>query len=100
MFGLSPVELMIVGVIAVLLFGKKLPDVARSMGKSFVEFKKGMRGIEDDVRQANYSPSPTYNRPGYEVTDEREEATAPKFEPPASEPHAETAEAPADARQS
>jgi len=43
MFGLGPMELMIVGVIAVLLFGKRLPEVGRSMGKGIVEFKKGLR---------------------------------------------------------
>ena len=47
MFGLGPMELMIVGVVAVLLFGKRLPEVGRSMGKSIVEFKKGMRDGEE-----------------------------------------------------
>jgi len=47
MFGLGPMELMIVGVVAVLLFGKRLPEVGRSMGKSIVEFKKGMRDSEE-----------------------------------------------------
>jgi len=46
MFGLGPMELMIVGVIAVLLFGKRLPEVGRSMGKGIVEFKKGLREAE------------------------------------------------------
>jgi sec-independent protein translocase protein TatA len=49
MFGLGPMELMIVGVVAVLLFGKRLPEVGRSMGKSIVEFKKGMRDGEQDA---------------------------------------------------
>jgi sec-independent protein translocase protein TatA len=40
-------ELMIVGVVAVLLFGKRLPEVGRSMGKSIVEFKKGMRDTDE-----------------------------------------------------
>ena len=42
MFGLNPMELMIVGVVAVLLFGNKLPSLARSLGKSMTEFKKGI----------------------------------------------------------
>jgi sec-independent protein translocase protein TatA len=35
--------------IGLLLFGKRLPDVGRSLGKGIVEFKKGLKGIEDDV---------------------------------------------------
>lgn len=49
-------ELIIVLVVALLLFGKRLPDVARSLGKGIVEFKKGVRGIEDEVDQASYEP--------------------------------------------
>jgi sec-independent protein translocase protein TatA len=84
MFGLSPVEIMIVGAVAVLLFGSRLPSVARSLGKSMTEFKKGLHGIEDEVNTAS--------RPGrvtnYAPSDDRDEATAPKFEPPTSEPSA------------
>ena len=36
-------ELIIFGTIALLLFGKRLPEVARSLGKGIVEFKKGVR---------------------------------------------------------
>ena len=46
---LGPMEMMVVGVVAVLLFGRRLPEVGRSLGKGIVEFKKGIRGIEDDV---------------------------------------------------
>lgn len=42
-------ELVIVLVIALLLFGKRLPEVARSLGKGVVEFKKGIKGIEEEV---------------------------------------------------
>ena len=75
-------ELLIVALIALLLFGKRLPEVARSLGKGIVEFKKGVRGIEEEVDSATYS-TPT-SRPVPE--DEPEEFTAPKFEPPDSEP--------------
>ncbi len=46
MFGLGTMELLIVGGIAVLLFGNRLPSTARSIGRSIVEFKKGMHEIE------------------------------------------------------
>jgi len=35
-------EMLIVGGIAVLLFGKKLPDVARNIGKTWAEFQKAI----------------------------------------------------------
>ena len=37
-----------IGIIALLLFGKRLPEVARSLGKGVVEFKKGLNGIDDE----------------------------------------------------
>jgi sec-independent protein translocase protein TatA len=83
MFGLSPMELMIIGVVAVLLFGSRLPGVARSLGKSMTEFKKGLHGVEED---ANIASSRSTTRVNYAPADDREESTAPKFEPPTSEP--------------
>jgi TatA/E family protein of Tat protein translocase len=47
MFGVGPWELLIVLGIALLIFGSRLPSLARSMGKSITEFKKGIKGIED-----------------------------------------------------
>jgi len=85
-FSPGPMEMMIIGVIAVLLFGKRLPEVGRSLGKGIVEFKKGVNGIEDEVDSATKSAAVTHS------SDQREEATAPKFEPPTSEPRAETVE--------
>jgi len=91
-FGFSPgpMEMLIIAAIAVLLFGKRLPEVGRSLGKGIVEFKKGVRGIEDDVDTAS-SASSSSSSPGYGsegAVDDSQEATAPKFEPP-SEPQAE-----------
>lgn len=81
--GIGPMEMIIIGVIAVLLFGSRLPDVARSMGKSLVEFKKGMRGIEDEVSSATNTAS-TYS-PTYYDPDDHADTSAPKFEPPQPE---------------
>ncbi|MDB5171416.1 MAG: twin arginine-targeting protein translocase, TatA/E family [Phycisphaerales bacterium] len=43
---------MIIAVIGLLFFGKRLPEVGRSLGKGIVEFKKGLKGIEDEVDTA------------------------------------------------
>ncbi|HWL94935.1 MAG TPA: twin-arginine translocase TatA/TatE family subunit [Phycisphaerae bacterium] len=44
-------EMIVIGIIALLIFGRRLPEVGRSLGKSFVEFKKGLRDTGDDVKQ-------------------------------------------------
>jgi sec-independent protein translocase protein TatA len=48
-FGIGPTEALIVGAVILLLFGNRLPSLMRSMGRSVVEFKKGVQGIEDDT---------------------------------------------------
>jgi sec-independent protein translocase protein TatA len=51
MFGLGYQELMIILVIVLLLFGaQKLPELARGLGKSVSEFKRGQS--EDDALKA------------------------------------------------
>jgi len=66
MFGIGAQEMLIVGVIAVILFGNRLPSVARSLGKSLTEFKKGMREFENEMHNSIYSDPPksddSYNR--------------------------------------
>ncbi len=42
-------EWIIIGALGLLIFGKRLPEVGKSLGKGIVEFKKGLKGIEDDV---------------------------------------------------
>ena len=87
-------ELIIFGTIALLLFGKRLPEVARSLGKGIVEFKKGVKGIEDEVNTSTYNTG-TSSTPRPTASDEVETVTAPKFEPPAFEPSEVNEEAPA-----
>jgi len=45
-------EWIIIGVVALLIFGRRLPEVARSLGKGIVEFKKGIADVESEVDRA------------------------------------------------
>jgi sec-independent protein translocase protein TatA len=50
MFGIGQTELLIVLALAMLLFGgSRIPGIARSLGKSITEFKKGVKGIEEET---------------------------------------------------
>ena len=42
-------EAVIIVVIGLLIFGRRLPDVGRSLGRSIVEFKRGVRGFQDEI---------------------------------------------------
>jgi sec-independent protein translocase protein TatA len=61
-------ELLVIAFVGLLLFGKRLPEVGRSLGKGIVEFKKGLRGVEDEIDDA-------VNRPGADRTLPRDEPT-------------------------
>lgn len=46
-------EWLIIGLVALLLFGRRLPEVARSLGQSVVSFKKGLRDLHDEVNTSD-----------------------------------------------
>lgn len=49
----GPFEWILIAGLGLLLFGKRLPEVGKSLGRSIVEFKKGLKGIEDEVEEAS-----------------------------------------------
>ena len=51
-------ELIVVGLVALLIFGRRLPDVARSVGKSIVEFKKGLKDVKNEIDVQTAEPPP------------------------------------------
>jgi sec-independent protein translocase protein TatA len=80
----SPTTMLILGALAVLLFGERLPEVARSFGKGLMEVQKGVRGIQQEIHDAVTSATTIDPKPSYDEPEDREEATAPKYEPPTS----------------
>jgi len=57
MFGIGTSELLIVGVIALLLFGDRLPQIMRQWGSSVSQFKKGLDDVNRDLRRELMSDS-------------------------------------------
>lgn len=45
----SPMHILVILVVALLLFGSRLPEVARSMGRAINEFKRGLKDVEEDI---------------------------------------------------
>ena len=88
MFGLSVQELIIVGVVAVLLFGKNLPDVAKKFGGMYRDFRKSLDDLRSQVDFTdtyNSAPSRPKPRRSYSELDDIDEINAPKFQPPPAE---------------
>jgi sec-independent protein translocase protein TatA len=52
----GPAEMVIIAIVALLLFGRRLPEVGRSLGKGIVEFKKGLREVQDEVNKPSEDP--------------------------------------------
>ena len=88
MFGLGPFEMVAIGVIAVILFGGNLPEVARKLGGSYREFRRGLNEVQQQFKVAEYEAKKTFSvddAATSEVDEEEEESSepsAPKFKPP------------------
>ena len=50
--GIGAGELLVIGMVALLIFGRRLPEVARAMGKSVTEFRRGLSDVQDEMRRA------------------------------------------------
>jgi sec-independent protein translocase protein TatA len=80
-FGLQGILLL--AVLGVLLYGERLPEVAASVGRHLMHLKKTVQGLRDEIESVARDTTHSVNRSMDRYDDAtREEATAPKFEPP------------------
>jgi sec-independent protein translocase protein TatA len=68
-------EIMVLLALGVLLFGGKLPQIMRNLGRGVTEFRKGMQGIEDAVHR-----SVRHTDDVEEEDDDRAADEVPKFQ--------------------
>ncbi len=81
LFQLNPMEILLLVGLGLLLFGRKLPDVGRYLGRSMIEFKKGMKGLEDDVESSTNPGNPLSQMPIEQPKPPQRVMTAPpRFE--------------------
>jgi sec-independent protein translocase protein TatA len=93
---LGMMEMVVVMGVAVLLFGKRLPEVGRSLGKGIIEFKKGLRGMEDELDFSSSGSGSSSRRfddrardsasSGSSSVSDYSASSVPKFEPPTTAP--------------
>ena len=60
--GFGIVELVVLGLIGILLFGKRLPEIGKSLGRTIVEFEKGLNSTGEELNKAVHEgegPAPT-----------------------------------------
>lgn len=62
-FNLGWPEAIVLGVLAIVLFGRRLPQVGRSLGRGLVEFKKGLQGMQDEIEKAGTEDEPKDDTP-------------------------------------
>ena len=77
-------EMLLIAGLGLLFFGKRLPEVGRSLGKGIVEFKKGIQGIEDDVDLA--ASKPTQRPVQQPQLQQQPQASAYRFDPYTGKP--------------
>src|SRR2546423_13463410 len=85
----SMMEWVVIAGIGLLFFGKRLPEVGRSLGKGIVEFKKGLKGVEDEVETASdpkAQPMLTQTQPAQALPTQPAAPSQFKFDPYTGKP--------------
>ena len=79
-------EWLIIAGIGLLIFGKRLPEVGKSLGKGIVEFKKGLKGVEDEIAQVDQHLPPATQHPIAPLPPAAQTTTVQQFDPYTGKP--------------
>ena len=83
--GMGYTEMLLFGMIALMLFGAKLPEVARSLGGTYRELRKNMNEFQREFQGLDRLDAPP-PRPTYTEEEPADTTTnAPRFTPPTDE---------------
>lgn len=89
MFGLGPFEVVVIGAIAVMLYGKRLPEVGRSVGQSLGELRRQMASFKREMDISSHidaAAGPTRRTPSRRLDDAAAtDGQTPRFDPPPAE---------------
>ena len=77
---LTPTSIIMLLILGVLLFGRKLPEMGKYLGKGIVEFKKGLKGLEDGFEETATAPRQEPLALEQPRPPQRVMTTVPKFE--------------------
>jgi sec-independent protein translocase protein TatA len=84
MFGLGTTELLIVGIVAVLLFGRRLPEVARSLGRSYQQFRRGLDDLQSEMHRAGRMMDSQYRQTQRALSDTDSSSSDDRYAPAAT----------------
>ncbi len=90
--GIGISEMIVIGIVAILLFGSRLPVVARNLGRSYGELRRGLTDLKSSIDaeiedSQNNPPAGTSGRSTAltAALDDYDEPTAPRLNPPAND---------------
>ena len=87
MFNLGPFEMALFGLIALMLFGKKLPEVARNLGGTYRDLRKSLNDFQREFQGWDRPDPRASSKPSWQQPEpEKIEASTPKFIPPPPPP--------------
>ncbi len=87
--GMGMGEIALIGIVAVLLYGRRLPEVARDFGKQYHQFRRVLQDIQSEMSQATREVDRTVHETKQQLLayEDDDQPSAPQFTAPPSDDH-------------